>query len=109
MTSAFAMPDAPSSVSRSPGTAAPAGSQLHRTWEASLARAAYAERRRARRAAEREYRVVNAAVFPVFLVAAAGLRLAPGLRRRVCGEERRSVLGDARAMAAATLPIAFMA
>ena len=73
-------------------------------------RAAMLERRRARRAAEREYRFVSAAAFPIFLAMAVSARLMPrALRTRLCGTERRSVLGDARAMAAATIPIAFMA
>lgn len=101
MTDTFAAPAAPSSL---------AGSKLYQTWVASAAEAAMVERRRARRAAEREYRLLSAAAFPLFLAVAAGARLLPlSGRRRICGGEHPTVLADARAMVAATIPMAFMA
>ena len=60
MTDTFAAPSAPSTS---------AGSKLYQTWVASAAEAAMVERRRARRAAEREYRLLSAAAFPLFRLA----------------------------------------
>jgi hypothetical protein len=79
------------------------GDKLHRDWAAS--RAAHAG---TRKAATREYHAVLAVAFPIFLVVALFARLLPySWRGRICGSERRSILGDARAMAAATIPVAF--
>lgn len=79
------------------------GHKLHRTWEAT--RAAHAG---TRQAAAREYRVVFAVAFPIFLLVALFARLLPyAWRGQICGSETRSILGDARAMAAATIPVAF--
>ncbi len=79
------------------------GAKLHRDWEASRA-----EHARTRRATTREYRVVFAVAFPIFLLVALVARLMPyAWRGRICGSETRSILGDARAMAAATIPVAF--
>ena len=95
---------------RSTPAASPVGSKLYETWVASAAQEAMLERRRARKAAEREYRMITAAAFPAFLAVAAAARLMPEeLRRKVCGVEHRTVLGDARAMVAAAIPMAFMA
>jgi hypothetical protein len=109
MTDTFACPTASPLQA---GSAAPttAGSKLYQTWVASAAEAAMVERRRARRAAEREYRLMTAAAFPLFLTVAVGARaLPPAWRRRICGGEHPSVVADARAMVAATIPLAFMA
>ena len=79
------------------------GDKLHRDWAA--ARAAH---HGTRKAATREYRAVLAVAFPIFLGVAVVARLLPyAWRGRLCGSERRSVWGDARAMAAATIPVAF--
>jgi hypothetical protein len=85
------------------------GSKLYDTWVASAAEATIDERRKARRAAERDYRLVSAAAFPVFLAIATLARLLPREARvKLCGG-RRSILGDARAMVASTISIAFTA
>jgi hypothetical protein len=103
MTDTFACP----APAESPASA---GSKLYQTWVASAAESAMVERRRARRAAEREYRLLSAAAFPLFLAVAVGARMLPSpWRRRICGGEHPTVLADARAMVAATIPMAFMA
>lgn len=110
MTDTFAYPADAALASRAPRPASPVGSKLYETWVASAAQEAMVERRRARKAAEREYRMITAAAFPAFLVVAAAARLMPtDLRRKVCGVEHRTVMGDARAMVAAAIPMAFMA
>lgn len=110
MTDTFAYPADAALASRTPRSASPVGSKLYETWVASAAQEAMVERRRARKAAEREYRMITAAAFPAFLAVAAAARLMPTeLRRKVCGVEHRTVMGDARAMVAAAIPMAFMA
>ncbi len=83
------------------------GLRLHESW-------AIAERRslrlKARKATEREYRLVSTFAFGIFLVVAVLARLLPPrLRARVTGAEGRSILADARVMTANTIPIAFTA
>ncbi|MHB2167161.1 hypothetical protein [Alsobacter sp. R-9] len=79
------------------------GHKLHRTWEAT--RATHGG---TRHSAERDYRAVFAVSFPIFVLVALFARLLPyAWRGRICGSETRSVLGDARAMAAATVAVAF--
>jgi hypothetical protein len=116
MTMAFSEPNGrPSSVAFDgpgrhddyAGASGSVGLRLHDSW-------AIAERRslrlKARRATEREYRLVSSVAFVIFLAVATFARLLPGrLRARVTGAEGRSILADARAMTANTIPIAFMA
>lgn len=87
----------------------PAGSKLYETWVASAAETTIGERRKARRAAERDYRLITATAFPVFVAIATLARLLPREARVKLTGGRRTVLADARAMVAATIPFAFMA
>ncbi|KMO35879.1 hypothetical protein VQ02_16715 [Methylobacterium variabile] len=54
-----------------------------------------------------QFRTILAATYPVFLVAAVLQRLRPG-RDAVPPGPRRSVFGEARAMALSAIPFAFM-
>lgn len=67
--------------------------------------------RSSRRAEEREYRVVSAFAFVLFLaIAFVGLFMPAAWRARVLGlPAKRALLKDARAMAATSIPFAFMA
>lgn len=85
------------------------GSKLYATWVASAAETTIGERRKARRAAERDYRAITAAAFPVFLAISTLARLLPREARVKLTGGRRSIIADARAMVAATIPFAFMA
>ncbi|WP_430911973.1 hypothetical protein [Methylobacterium sp. sgz302541] len=72
---------------------------------ASLHRAASAT---ARQQQERiQFRVILAATYPFFLAAAAAQRLRSGTAVAAAGR-RRSVFGEAKAMAVSALPFAFM-
>ncbi|WP_298953425.1 hypothetical protein [uncultured Methylobacterium sp.] len=51
-----------------------------------------------------QFRTILAATYPVFLVAAVVQRLRPG----AAALPRRSVFGEARAMALSAIPFAFM-
>ena len=53
-----------------------------------------------------QFRAILAATYPVFLVAAVLQRLRPGATASV--GPRRSVFGEARAMALSAIPFAFM-
>jgi hypothetical protein len=105
MTMAFAHPD--QTASSPHALARPSeGSKLYESW------ASHREpREAARRATEREYRLVSGVAYAVFLPVAAAARLMPAhLRIRLCGTAcGRSVLGDARAMAESSISIAFTA
>lgn len=68
-------------------------------------------RRSSRRAETREYQLIAAVAFIFFLMIVVVARLMPRTwRERMVGErvEGRSVLADARAMVANTIPYAFM-
>ncbi|MFE1598890.1 hypothetical protein [Methylobacterium sp. ID0610] len=54
-----------------------------------------------------QFRVILAATYPVFLAAAVLQRIHPGRRAAPLGP-RRSVFGEARAMALSAIPFAFM-
>ncbi|MEH3116920.1 MAG: hypothetical protein PGN25_04735 [Methylorubrum populi] len=56
-----------------------------------------------------EFRVILAATYPFFLAAALVQRLVPGrATRRGLPPVRRSVFGEAKAMAVSAIPFAFM-
>ncbi|GJE00175.1 MULTISPECIES: hypothetical protein [Methylobacterium] len=54
-----------------------------------------------------QFRIILGATYPVFLVAAVVQRLLPGRGAAPPGP-RRSVFGEARAMALSAIPFAFM-
>ncbi|CAO4166736.1 hypothetical protein [Methylorubrum populi] len=57
-----------------------------------------------------QFRIILAATYPFFLIAALVQRLTPTgrPRRRSLLQERRSVFGEAKAMAVSAIPFAFM-
>ncbi|MGU3540977.1 hypothetical protein [Methylobacterium sp. A54F] len=55
-----------------------------------------------------EFRVILAATYPFFLAAAVAQRLMPAAAARPALGARRSVFGEARAMAISAIPFAFM-
>lgn len=57
-----------------------------------------------------QFRIILAATYPFFLAAALAQRLVPGraATRRGLPTVRRSVFGEAKAMAVSAIPFAFM-
>lgn len=55
-----------------------------------------------------QFRVILAATYPLFLAAAISQRLLPGRGARPALGDRRSVFGEAKAMAVSAIPFAFM-
>ncbi|MBX9931873.1 MAG: hypothetical protein K2Y56_10100 [Methylobacterium sp.] len=57
---------------------------------------------------EIQFRVILAATYPFFLVAAIAQRLVPAADARPLPVQRRSVFAEAKAMAVQAIPFAFM-
>ena len=56
---------------------------------------------------EVQFRIILAATYPFFLIAAVLQRIAPAAKSQV-STHRRSVFGEAKAMAVSAIPFAFM-